>query len=95
MSLPKRGYCFSLIALQPAINAEELAGLCTVDWLAKISFSIDCGKEVQIMDSLKVACRVQIWKKHFVKIVKSLVTVSFKMTLHLCIYFAFTKKKLF
>ena len=95
MSLPKRGYCFSLIALQPAINAEELVGLCAVDWLAKISFSIDCGKEVQIMDSLKVACRVQIWKKHFVKIVKSLVTVSFKMTLLLCIYFVFTKKKLF
>ena len=47
------------------------------------------------MDSLKVACRVQIWKKHFVKIVKSLVTVSFKMTLHLCIYFVFTKKKIF
>ena len=39
----------------------------------------------------KVACRVQIWKKHFVKIVKSLVTVLFEMTLFLCIYFAFTK----
>ena len=30
-------------------------------------------------------------KKHFFKIVKSLVTVLFKMTLHLCLYFAFTK----
>ena len=30
---------------------------------------------------VKVACRVQIWKKkHFVKIVTSLVTVLFKMT---------------
>ena len=40
-----------------------------------------------------VACRVQIWKKkHFVKIVTSLLTVLFKMTLYLCIYFVFTKK---
>ena len=31
-------------------------------------------------------------KKHFVKIVTSLVTVLFKMTLHLCIYFVFAKK---
>ena len=30
-------------------------------------------------------------KKHFVKILKCLVTVLFKMTLDLCIYFAFTK----
>ena len=30
-------------------------------------------------------------KKHFVKIVKSLATVLCKMTLCLCIYFAFTK----
>ena len=42
---------------------------------------------------LKVACRVQIWKKkHFVKIVASFVTVLFKMTLCFCIYFVFTKK---
>ena len=44
---------------------------------------------------LKVACRVQIWKKHFVKIVQSLVTVLFKETLYLCIYFVFMKKTLF
>ena len=34
---------------------------------------------------VKVACRVQIWKKHFVKIVTILVTVLLKMTLGLCI----------
>ena len=34
-------------------------------------------------------------KKHFVKIVASLVTVLLKMTLCLCIYFVFTKKTLF
>ena len=32
-------------------------------------------------------------KKHFVKIVQSLVTVLFKETLYLCIYFVFTKKQ--
>ena len=42
----------------------------------------------------KVACRVQIWKKHFVKIVTSLVTVLFIRTLCLCIYFVFTKKNI-
>ena len=31
-------------------------------------------------------------KKHFVQIVTSLVTVLYKMTLYLCIYFVFTKK---
>ena len=31
-------------------------------------------------------------KKHFVKIVTSLVTFLLKMTLCLCIYFVFTKK---
>ena len=30
-------------------------------------------------------------KKHFVKIVKSLVTVLLKMIFYLCIYFVFTK----
>ena len=34
-------------------------------------------------------------KRHFVKIVTSLVTVLFKMTLYLFIYFAFIKKPLF
>ena len=34
-------------------------------------------------------------KKDFVKIVQSLVTVLFKETLYLCIYFVFTKKTLF
>ena len=34
-------------------------------------------------------------KKHFVKIVTSLVTVLLKMALCLCIYFVFTKKPLF
>ena len=34
-------------------------------------------------------------KKHFVKIVASLVTVLLKMTLRLFIYFAFTKKHYF
>ena len=34
-------------------------------------------------------------KKHFVKIVTSFVTVLFKMTLYICIYFAFTKQSLF
>ena len=33
-------------------------------------------------------------KKHFVKIVTSLVTVLLKMTLCLCIYFVFTKKNI-
>ena len=41
---------------------------------------------------MSLACRVQIWKKkYFVKIVKSLLTVSFKITSCLRIYFAFTK----
>ena len=40
----------------------------------------------------KVACKVQYGKKHFVKIVTSLVTDLLKMTLGLCIYFEFTKK---
>ena len=42
-----------------------------------------------------VACKVEIWKKYFVKIVISLVTVLLKMTLCLCIYFVFTKNTLF
>ena len=33
-------------------------------------------------------------KKHFVKIVTSLVTVLFKMILYICIYFVFTKKNI-
>ena len=45
--------------------------------------------------SFKVACRVPIWKKRFVKIVTSLVTVLLKMTLCFCIYFAFTKTHYF
>ena len=44
----------------------------------------------------KVACKIQIWKKkHFVKIVTSLVILLFKMTLYMCIYFVFTEKPLF
>ena len=46
----------------------------------------------QFLLLLKVACRVQIWEKHFVKIATSFVTVFLKMTLCLCIYFIFTKK---
>ena len=43
--------------------------------------------------TVKVACSVPIWKKkHFVKIVTSLVTVLFKMALYLCVYFVFIKK---
>ena len=54
------------------------------------------GGRVVPITLLKVACRVQIWKKkHFVKIVTSLVTVLFKVTLYICIYFVFTKKQLF
>ena len=34
-------------------------------------------------------------KNYFVKIVTSLVTVLFKMTLYLCLCFVFTKKTLF
>ena len=34
---------------------------------------------------LKVTCRVQVWKKHFVKIASSLDTVLLKITC-LCIY---------
>ena len=34
-------------------------------------------------------------KKHFTKIVTSLVTILLKMTLRLCIYFVFTKNPLF
>ena len=49
-----------------------------------------------MLNSIKVACRVQLWKKkHFLKIVLSLVTVLFKMTLYLFIYFVFAKKPLF
>ena len=57
-------------------------------------FAIDILlREVLVFE---VACRVQIWKKkHFVKIETSLVTVLFKMTLYICIYFVFTKKPLF
>ena len=47
-------------------------------------------------NEVKVACRVHISKKkHFVKIVASLVTVLLKMTLCLCIYFVLTEKPLF
>ena len=43
--------------------------------------------------SIKVARRVQIWKKkHFVKIVTSLVRVLFKMRLCSWIYFIIRKK---
>ena len=40
---------------------------------------------------VKVACRVQIWKKKICQNSEILVTVLFKMTLYLRIYFAFTK----
>ena len=43
----------------------------------------------------KIACRFQIWKNNFVKIVTSFVAVLLKMTLCLCIYFIFTKNPLF
>ena len=46
--------------------------------------------------TLKVACRVQVWKKKkIVKLVTSLITVLLKMTLCLCLYYVFTKKPLF
>ena len=40
----------------------------------------------------KVVCRFRYGKKHFVKIVTSLVTVLLKITLRWCIYFVFAKK---
>ena len=46
-------------------------------------------------NEVKVACRVHISKKkHFVKIVASLVTVLLKMTLSLCINFEFAKRNI-
>ena len=41
---------------------------------------------------VKVACRVQIWKKTFCQNSEILVSVLFKIILYLHIYFAFTKK---
>ena len=43
---------------------------------------------------VKVLVVFRYGKKHFVKVVTSLVTVLLKMTL-LCLYFVFTKKTLF
>ena len=66
------------------------------------------SNNIIIQSLFKVAYMVQIRKKkHFVKILTSLVTVLFKMTftkkplfsaflkLYICIYFVFTKKPLF
>ena len=47
------------------------------------------------ISEIKEACRVQIWKNHFVKIVTILVTMLFKMTLYICVYFVFTKTHYF
>ena len=52
--------------------------------LSAFSDTYKIKMEREVVTPLKVACRVQIWKKHFVKIVTILVTVLLKMTYNTC-----------
>ena len=66
-------------------SIEDIKNICKLD-LNKAH-----GDAMIRIRMLKVACR----KKHFVKIVTSLVTVLLKITLRLCIYFVFIENPLF
>ena len=65
----------------------------------KIEHAITCGSlmiycSYIIIHLLRQLVGFRYEKKDFIKIVTSLVTALFKMTLYLCIYFVFTKKNI-
>ena len=85
------------------VNVSLIEGVIATDLYVKLTDSLQylqssscqpfhCKKGIPYKQVLRLRQLVgfRYGKKHVVKILKSLVTVSFKMTLHLCIYFPFT-----